>query len=93
VSQPFLDFGNISIVVEGIGGCSGAQRVSTDLEAKRQGVAAHEFINTIQGDGVVELAGAVIAYGSKQRPLGVGGVSRFIQESLSNSWVPVCSGM
>lgn len=35
--------------------------MGTDLETKRQGVAADELVDTVWGDRVVHLAGAVVA--------------------------------
>ena len=67
VSEPFLDLGYVGVVVEGVGGGSGPQCVGADFETQRQRIAADEFIDAIRGDGVVELAGAVVADGPEQR--------------------------
>jgi DNA invertase Pin-like site-specific DNA recombinase len=58
--KPFLDFCNIRVVIESIGGRSGTQRVSADLETKGERVAADEFVDAVAGDGAVEFAGAVV---------------------------------
>ena len=79
MSEPFLDLGDIGVVVEGICGSRRTQRVGADFEAEGEGVAAHKFVDAIGGDGVVELAGAVVAHGSKQGAFGVGGMSGLVE--------------
>lgn len=59
--QPILDARDVGVVVEGVGGGRGAQRMGADLEAEGHGIATHELIDSVRGDGVVEFAGAVVA--------------------------------
>jgi hypothetical protein len=68
VPQPFLDFGNVGVVVKRIGGGGGAQRMGADLESQSASITADEFVDTVRGDGVVELAGTVVADGSNSAP-------------------------
>ena len=49
------------------------------FKAEGQSIAAHEFVDAVGGDGVVELAGAVVADGSEEGAFGVGGVAGFVQ--------------
>ena len=79
MAQPFLDLGYIRLVIEGIGGGCGAQGVGADLEAKGKCVAAHEFMDAIGCDGVVEVTGAVVADGAEECALGVGRMASFVQ--------------
>jgi hypothetical protein len=67
-AEPFLDLGDISFMIQGGGGGRSTQRVRTDLEAEGQGIAANEFVDAVGGDGVVEFAGAVVAYGRNRVP-------------------------
>ena len=53
MAEPFLDLGDVGVVVEGVGGGGGAQRMSADRETEGQGVAAHEFVGAVGGDRVV----------------------------------------
>jgi|ERR1035438_10078617 hypothetical protein len=78
VSEPFLDLRAFGVATEGIGGGRCTQRMGADLEAQRQRVAAHEFVDTVGGDAIVETAGAVVANGSEQGAFGVRSVSSFV---------------
>ena len=79
VPEPFLDLSDVGVVIERIGGGGRAQRVGADLQAQCQSVTADEFVDAVWGDGVIELAGAVVADGSEQRAFGVGGVAGFVK--------------
>jgi hypothetical protein len=60
VAQPLLHLGDVGFVVKSIGGGRDAQGMRADLRPQRQGIVAHEFINAIRCDRVIELAGAVV---------------------------------
>lgn len=62
--KPFLDFGDVGDD-RGHPSNRGAQRVGANLEAESQRISAHEFVDAVGGDRVVELAGAIVADGSK----------------------------
>ena len=44
------------------------QHVGADLETEGQRITADEFVDAVRSDGVVELAGAVVADGSERAP-------------------------
>ena len=91
MAEPFLDLGDISFMIQAGGGGRSTQRVRTDLKAEGQGIAANEFVDAVGGDGVVEFAGTVVAYGAKQGALGVGGVARLVQVALLASCIEVAN--
>ena len=70
MSEPLLHLCYVRFVIEGIGGGRGAQGVGADLEAKGQGIATYEFVDTIGSDGVVEFACAVVADGAEKGAFG-----------------------
>jgi hypothetical protein len=74
VPEPFLYLGNVGLVVERIcrGGC--AQRVGADLEPERRRIAAHQLVDGVGGQRLVELARAVIADRPEQRTVFVAAV-------------------
>jgi hypothetical protein len=39
----------------------------------------HEFVDAVRRNGVVELAGATVAHGSKEGAFGIGGVTGFVE--------------
>ena len=55
------------------------QHVGADLETEGQRITADEFVDAVRSDGVVELAGAVVADGSEQGAFGGGGVTGVVQ--------------
>jgi hypothetical protein len=80
MSERFLDLRDIGIMIEGVGGGGGAHRVRADFEAQRERVTAHEFVDAVRGDGVIELAGSIVADRPEQGAFGIGGV-----------WQPDCA--
>ena len=47
VTEPFLNLGDVGLVVEGIGGSGGAQRMRSDLEAELRRVCADECADSV----------------------------------------------
>jgi hypothetical protein len=101
VAEPLLDFRDVGVVIQRVGRGGGAQRAGADRETQRERVAAHEFINAVRGDGVVEFAGAVVADGPEKGAFGVGGGSFFSWHSahgtihrsnLIEAWRPPLHG-
>ena len=77
--QPFLHLGDVGIVIEGVGGRRGAERMRADLEAQSERVPPHELVDSVGGDGIVEVAGAVVADRPEEGAFGVGGVARLVE--------------
>ena len=67
MAKPFLDFGDVGLVIERIGGGRRAQGVSADLEPELRRVGAHQPIYAIGRNRPFKLAGAVVADRTKQR--------------------------
>jgi hypothetical protein len=65
-------------VIEDVGGGGRAKRVGAHLEANGISIAALEYVHTVGGYCVVELAGAVVADGEEEGAFGVGGVPGFV---------------
>lgn len=68
MSQPLLDLGDISVVLERVGSGGGAQRVrpeAIDHDAYRAGIFRQHLIDAIGRDGTG--AARVVAYGAEQR--------------------------
>ena len=67
VPKPFLHLGDVGLVIERVGGGRRAQRMRADLEAERGRVGAHQLVDAVRRDRLVELAGAVVADRPEQR--------------------------
>jgi hypothetical protein len=76
VSEPLLHLGNVGFVVERVGRGGRAQRVRANLETELRGVDAHQLVDAVRCDRVIELAGAVVADRPKQRTAFVRAVAR-----------------
>jgi len=50
VAEPFLNLGNVGLVVEGIGGGRHPQRVRADLESELRRIGPHQLVDAIRGD-------------------------------------------
>ena len=74
MSQPLLHLGDVSLMIERIGGSSRTERVRADLEAELRRIRAHQLIDPIGRDRAFELAGAVIPDRAEQRAVVVGAV-------------------
>src|SRR4051812_33169188 len=59
--EPFLYLCDVCFMIEGIGGGCRAKRMRTDLEAELCGVDAHQLVDAVRRDRLVELAGSVVA--------------------------------
>ena len=57
MAQPFLDFGDVGFVIEGIRRHRRAQSVAADLESKRQRVATHELVDAV---GIIVLSSSPV---------------------------------
>ena len=73
MAEPFLHFGDICLVVEGIGGGGRAQRVGADLEAERRRITAHQ-LRGVRCQRLVEAVGTVVANGAEEGAVVVGTV-------------------
>ena len=67
VPEPFLNFGDVGLVVERIGGGRRPQRVGADLEAELGRIPPHQLVDAIGSERLLELAGAVVADRPEQR--------------------------
>jgi hypothetical protein len=60
VAEPLLDLGDVGFVVKRVGGGRCAQGMGADLEAEIGRVAAHDLVDGIGREGLLEAAGAVV---------------------------------
>ena len=67
VAEPFLDLGDVGLVVERIGGGRRPQRMGAYLEAEIGRVTAHDLVDGVGRDGLFEAAGAVVLERAEQR--------------------------
>ena len=67
VPEPFLHLGDVGLVIERVGGGRRAQRMRADLEPELRRVGAHQLIDAVRRDRLVEPAGAVVADRPEQR--------------------------
>src|SRR4051812_23882107 len=67
VPKPLLHLGNVGLMIERVGGSGRTQRMRADLEAERSRVGAHQLVNAVRRNRLVELAGSVVANRPEQR--------------------------
>jgi hypothetical protein len=85
--QPLLNLRDIRVVVEGIGGSRGAQRMRRSQGLER-GHTGGRICGHRRGDRIVDLAGVVVADWAEQGTFCVGSVTGFVQVVV---WgVPAC---
>jgi hypothetical protein len=77
--QPFLYFGAIGVVIQDISGGCGAKRMCTDLEIQAECIPGYNLIDSIRGDGGIEVARAIVGDGPEEGTVGVGGVPRLVE--------------
>src|SRR4051794_8858314 len=65
--KPLLHLGNVSLVIERVGGGGRAPRGRANLKTERGRVGAHQLVNAVRRDRLVEPAGDVVAKRSEQR--------------------------
>ena len=65
--EPFLDFGDVGLVVECVCGGRRPQRMRADLEAERCRIGPHQLINAVGGDRRITRAGGVVLDRPEQR--------------------------
>src|SRR6266478_2968052 len=51
----------------------------SDLEAQPECVSPHQLVNSVGGNGIVEVARAVVTDGTEEGAFGIGGVARLIE--------------
>ena len=87
VPKPLLHLGDIGLVIERVGGSGRAQRMRADLKTERGRVGAHQLVNTVRRDRLVEPTGGVVANRPEQRAAIVlavsGGFKIFMNERMS----------
>ena len=65
--EPLLDFGDVGLVIERVGGGGRAQRMRADLEPELRRVGPHQPVNAVRRDRSFKLAGAVVPDWTEQR--------------------------
>src|SRR5208282_3779235 len=70
--KPLLHLGDVSLVIERIGGGRCAQRMRADLEPELSRVGPHQPVNAVRRDRPFEPAGAVVADRTEQRAAFIG---------------------
>jgi hypothetical protein len=50
VPEPFLNLGDVGLVIERIGGGRRAQRMRADLESELRRIGPHQLVDAIRGD-------------------------------------------
>jgi hypothetical protein len=85
MTEPFLDFGDVGLMVEGVSGGRRAQPVRTDLEPELCGIGPDEGINAVRRDGFVELAIAPVADRAEQGAVLVGAVAGGLEVIVNES--------
>src|ERR1039458_8969142 len=66
--QPFLDLGDVGLVIERIGSGCGTQRVRSDLKPQRRRISAYHLVDRVRRDGLISGVAAIPVYRPKQRP-------------------------
>src|SRR3954447_21440029 len=67
VSKPFLHLRNVGLMIESVRGSGRAQRMRADLKSERGRVGAHQLVNAIGRNRLIQLAGSVVANWPEQR--------------------------
>ena len=75
MAEPFLHLGDVGLMVERVGGGRRAQRMRADLETELRRIGAHQLVDAVRRDRLVEPAGAVVADRPEQRAVFVGAVA------------------
>ena len=81
VTKPFLHLGDVGLVVERVGGGGRTQRMRANLETELRRVDAHQLIDAVRRDRVIELAGAVVADRPEQRAVFIRAVAGGLEGS------------
>src|ERR1700722_6363316 len=66
VAEPFLNPGDVGVVIERVGGGSRTQCMHSDLESKLRRIGAHQLVDAIRGDRCFEAAGTDVPGRPKQ---------------------------
>src|SRR6266850_4829886 len=88
VAKPFLNLGDVGLVVEGIGGGGRAQRMGADLEAELCRICLYQLVDRVGRERLLEGLGlaAVVFNRSEQRAVVVfavaGGVEVIVDERV-----------
>lgn len=61
VTEPFLHFGDVGLVVERISGRGGPQRMRANLKSEGSRIGTDQLVNAIRCDCLIQIAGAVVA--------------------------------
>jgi len=67
VAEPFLNLGDVGLMIERVGGGRRTQRMGADRKAELRGIASHQLIDAVRGDRRFQPPGAVIADRTEQR--------------------------
>jgi hypothetical protein len=67
VPEPLLHLGDVGVVIERIGCGSRAQGMGPDLKSEPARISAHEFVDAVRRDRLIEARGPVVAERSEQR--------------------------
>jgi hypothetical protein len=79
VAEPFLDLGNIRIVIERIGGRRRAQRMGADLKAQQCRIPLDQLVDAVWRDGFLPTAPFTVAERPKERACVVPAMAGFAQ--------------
>jgi hypothetical protein len=67
VAEPFLNLGDVGLMIERVGGGRRAQRMGADRKAELRGIASHQLVDAVRGDSRFQPPGAVVADRPEQR--------------------------
>jgi hypothetical protein len=75
VAEPFLNLGDVGLMIERVGGGRRAQRMGADRKAELRGIASHQLVDAVRSDRRFQPPGAVVADRPEQRAGLVEGVA------------------
>jgi hypothetical protein len=88
VPKPLLHLGDVGLVIERVCGGGRPKRMRADPEAEPARVSAHELVNAVGRDRLVEPSGPVVAKRSEQRAGIVSAVAGRVEVVVDEALVP-----
>jgi hypothetical protein len=85
VAEPFLNLGDVGLMIERVGGGRRAQRMGADREAELRRIGSHQLVDAIRGDRRFQPPGAVVADRPEQRAGLVGAVAGGVEVVVDQS--------
>jgi len=85
VTEPFLDFSDVGLVIQSIGGGGGAQRMRSDFKPQPRGIGSYEQIYAVGCERALEGLAAVVFHRAEQRAVLIEGVAGCIEIVVNES--------